>query len=72
MGSIMLNYHASEVRMVLGGSGTVVVTVGDATQTIRVSGTPKSYQLVLTDAIEKGTLEVSVSEGVEAYSFTFG
>jgi cytochrome c biogenesis protein CcdA/thiol-disulfide isomerase/thioredoxin len=72
MGSIKLNYHASEVRMVLGGSGTVVVTVGDTTQTIRVSGTPKSYQLVLTDAIEKGTLEVSVSEGVEAYSFTFG
>jgi cytochrome c biogenesis protein CcdA/thiol-disulfide isomerase/thioredoxin len=71
-GRIRLNYHASEVRMVLGGSGTVTVTVGDSTRTIDVSGTPKSYQLLSTGSIQQGTLEVSVTDGVEAYSFTFG
>ena len=71
-GSIRLNYHASEVRMVLAGEGTVTLKVDGKTTTIEVSGTPNSYQLLTTDGIEKGTLEVTLSEGLEAYSFTFG
>ena len=71
-GSIKLNYHASEVRMVLAGEGTVTLKVNGKTTTIDVSGTPDSYQLLKTDKNEKGTLEVTLSEGLEAYSFTFG
>ena len=71
-GSIKLNYHASEVRMVLAGEGTVKLTLNGKTTTIDVSGTPNSYQLLKTKDIEKGTLEVTLSEGLEAYSFTFG
>lgn len=70
---IKLNYTASEVRMVLGGTGTVTVKVDGKTQVIRVSGTPNSYSIIPKgDTISKGTLEVTVSPGVEAYSFTFG
>ena len=71
-GSIKLNYHASEVRMVLAGEGTVTLKLNGKTTTIKVSGTPDSYQLLKTDDIEDGTLEVTLSEGLEAYSFTFG
>ena len=71
-GSIKLNYHASEVRMVLAGEGTVTLKANGKTTTIDVSGTPNSYQLVKTDGINEGTLEVTLSEGLEGYSFTFG
>ncbi|MBH0008640.1 cytochrome c biogenesis protein DipZ [Salinibacterium sp. SWN1162] len=72
-GSIKLNYTASEVRMVLGGEGTITVKRDGKTETIKVSGTPNSYSIIPKgDTIETGTLEVTVSEGVEAYSYTFG
>lgn len=71
-GTIKLNYTASEVRMVLAGEGTVTLKVDGKTTVIDVSGTPNSYRLLKTDDIEKGTLEVELSEGLEGYSFTFG
>ena len=59
--------------MVLGGEGTVTVKLDGKTRVIDVSGTPNSYSIIPKgDAIKKGTLEVTVSEGVEAYSYTFG
>jgi cytochrome c biogenesis protein CcdA/thiol-disulfide isomerase/thioredoxin len=69
---IRLNYKASEVRMVLGGSGTVSYTTGGTTKTINVSGTPRSHLLLQTSGDDSGTLDVKVGPGVEAYSFTFG
>jgi hypothetical protein len=39
---------------------------------IEVSGVPRSYLLVRTDAAASGALTVTVSAGVDAYSFTFG
>jgi len=70
---IRLDYHASEVRMVLAGEGTVRVS-GDGIETreIQVSGTPRSYALLESDDKQDGSIEVEVSPGVEAYSFTFG
>lgn len=65
---IRLNYRAKEVRMVLSGTGTV--TYGGTT--VQVSGTPRSYRLVSTPDIRDGVLTVTVSTGVQAYSFTFG
>ncbi|MFD4420659.1 cytochrome c biogenesis protein CcdA [Agromyces sp. NPDC058484] len=69
---VRLDYTASEVRMVLGGSGTVTVDDGRTTREIEVSGVPRSYELVLTDAAASGILTVAVSAAVDAYSFTFG
>jgi len=37
-----------------------------------VDGSPKAYALVGGTAVEQGTVELSVSEGVQAFSFTFG
>jgi cytochrome c biogenesis protein CcdA/thiol-disulfide isomerase/thioredoxin len=73
-GRIRLEYTATqEVRMVLGGSGTIRYTVdGGPTKTIDVSGVPNSYQLLKLDGSRSGTIEVTVPQGVDAYSFTFG
>ncbi|GIG53898.1 cytochrome c biogenesis protein DipZ [Demequina activiva] len=68
-----LGFHATEVRMVLAGSGTVTVRLdGGESRTIEVDGTPRSYQLA--DGVGEGqhVIDVEVSQGVEAYSFTFG
>ncbi len=69
---IELNYTAREVRMVLGGSGTVTYTVDGKRKSIEVSGTPQSYQLLSTDDLASGTVNVKVGAGVDAFSFTFG
>ncbi|HEY0453964.1 cytochrome c biogenesis protein DipZ [Actinophytocola sp.] len=71
-GRIRLNYRAKEVRMVLSGSGTVTYRVAGQRRTIRVAGTPDSYQLLSTQDTKAGSVTVTVSPGVRAYSFTFG
>ncbi|WP_300269176.1 cytochrome c biogenesis protein DipZ [Microbacterium sp.] len=70
--TIRLDYRASEVRMVVGGSGELVVTGEDGQERIVVEGTPRSYQLIDTDEISPGVVEVQVPAGVQVYSFTFG
>ncbi|KQV07584.1 cytochrome c biogenesis protein DipZ [Leifsonia sp. Root112D2] len=69
---IRLNYTAREVRMVLGGTGTLSYTANGTKHTLKVSGTPKSYRLLKTDASASGTLNLSLGAGIQAYSFTFG
>jgi cytochrome c biogenesis protein CcdA/thiol-disulfide isomerase/thioredoxin len=69
---IKLNYKASQVRMVLAGTGTVSYRAGGTTKTMKVGGTPRSYELLSTSSTTSGTLSVHVSPGVQAYSFTFG
>jgi cytochrome c biogenesis protein CcdA/thiol-disulfide isomerase/thioredoxin len=71
-GQVRLDYRAREVRMVLSGAGTVRYETGGRTKTIRVAGTPDSYQLLSTRDITAGTVTVNVGAGVQAYSFTFG
>lgn len=76
--ALRLRYHAKVVQAVLGGAGTVTATVRDESGTVvdridvAVDGSPKAYPLVSGAAVEKGTVELSVSEGVQAFSFTFG
>ncbi|GAA2983973.1 cytochrome c biogenesis protein CcdA/thiol-disulfide isomerase/thioredoxin [Microbacterium terrae] len=71
--SIRLDYRAREVRLVAGGSGTVQLVRDDGSrETIAVDGTPRSYALLEGADGEAGVLEIEVSSGVEAYSFTFG
>ena len=71
-GRIRLNYHASEVRMVFGGQGTVKYTIDGKTYSQKVGGFPNSYQLAKSSTIKTGSVDVSVSPGVTVYSFTFG
>ncbi|WP_410599477.1 cytochrome c biogenesis protein DipZ [Amycolatopsis sp. lyj-90] len=71
-GEIKLNYRAKEVRMVLAGNGTVTYTAKGQTKTVQVNGTPDSYQLLSTQDIEAGAIDVTVGPGVQAFSFTFG
>lgn len=70
---IRLHYRASEVRMVMAGSGQVQVTDASGAQSsIEVSGTPRSYEVAAPGEGREGTLTVEVDPGVEVYSFTFG
>ncbi|HVC68747.1 MAG TPA: cytochrome c biogenesis protein DipZ [Acidimicrobiales bacterium] len=69
---IELSFQADDVYLVLGGSGTLDVTVGDSrTKTITVSGTPRLYTLV-KGGYQDATVTLSASPGIEAYDFTFG
>lgn len=70
-GTIRLNFTASTVRMVLGGTGSVTVSVDGKERTIDVSGAPDSYELY-TGPATTGIIEVTVNGDVDAYSFTFG
>ncbi len=69
---IELSFEADDVYLVLGGSGTLNVSV-DAkhTKTITVSGLPRLYTLV-SGPYQTATLTLNASPGVKAYDFTFG
>ncbi len=68
-----LGFVAQDIYLVLGGHGTVGVTVnGRLTKTINVTGVPKLYTLFQGSASSSGRLVLTVSPGVQAYDFTFG
>jgi cytochrome c biogenesis protein CcdA/thiol-disulfide isomerase/thioredoxin len=70
---LKLSFLAGDVYLVLGGSGTVTVTVnGHRTQVITVSGVPRLYTLYQASSARSGQLLLQVSPGVQAYDFTFG
>lgn len=72
-GGIRLDFRAREVRIVLSGEGEVRVRLDSGSEkAIAVSGTPRSYALLDRDDVGRGVLEIEVSPGVQAYSFTFG
>ncbi|MDF2506885.1 MAG: thiol:disulfide interchange protein [Microbacterium sp.] len=72
-GRIELEYHAAEVRVVVAGSGEIVLRRDDgSTETIAIDGTPRSYELLKQDDIAEGTLTLDVPPGIQVYSFTFG
>jgi cytochrome c biogenesis protein CcdA/thiol-disulfide isomerase/thioredoxin len=68
-----LHFLAQDVYLVLGGTGTLDVSVGGRhTQTIHVGGTPRLYTLYQAGSATAGTLQLHASPGVQAYDFTFG
>ncbi|MGH3199615.1 MAG: cytochrome c biogenesis protein DipZ [Streptosporangiaceae bacterium] len=68
-----LGFLAQDVYLVLGGTGTLDISVnGHHTQTIDVGGTPRLYTLYQAGSATSGTLLLHASPGVEAYDFTFG
>lgn len=70
--AIALNYHAHNVYLVVGGVGTLTVTKGGRTTSIPISGPPNMHQLVSGNTNGAGQLEVGLSRGLQAYSFTYG
>jgi thiol-disulfide isomerase/thioredoxin len=68
-----LGFLAKDVYLVLGGSGSVDVSInGTPTKTIAVEGVPRLYTLFSAASSKTGTLEFTASPGVQAYDFTFG
>jgi cytochrome c biogenesis protein CcdA/thiol-disulfide isomerase/thioredoxin len=68
-----ISYQADDVYLVLGGTGTVTVSVnGTQTKTIQVTGVPKLYTLVGDAKGARALLTLGFSPGVQAYDFTFG
>ncbi|MFZ1164432.1 cytochrome c biogenesis protein DipZ [Mycobacterium sp.] len=70
--SIELNYHAKNVYIVVGGTGTLAVTRDGKTTTLPVSGPPTSHQIVATDNVARGSIDVRASKGLQVFSFTYG
>ncbi|MFT4108944.1 cytochrome c biogenesis protein CcdA [Propionicimonas sp.] len=69
---IELSYHASSVYLDVGGTGTLTVTAGGTTRMIAVEGAPNIYPVASSGAPADGTVTIALSEGLAAYSFTFG
>ncbi len=70
--SIELNYHAKNVYIVVGGSGTLMVTRNKKTTTLPVSGPPTSHQIVSDDHVAPGSVNLRSSQGLQVFSFTYG
>ncbi|WP_319445444.1 MULTISPECIES: cytochrome c biogenesis protein DipZ [unclassified Mycobacterium] len=70
--AIELNYHARNVYLVVGGTGTVTVSRAGKTTTVPVSGPPNMRPVVADDVAGAGSLEVRLSKGLQAFSFTYG
>jgi len=70
--AIALNYHAQNVYLVVGGTGAITVTRDGETTRIPVSGPPNMRQVVADDTDGAGRIEVRLSKGLQAYSFTYG
>lgn len=71
--TLMLHFQGKDVYLVLGGTGTIRVSVnGTPTRTIAVSGIPRLYQLVGPGPYQQSLLSLSFSAGIQAYDFTFG
>jgi cytochrome c biogenesis protein CcdA/thiol-disulfide isomerase/thioredoxin len=70
--AIKLNYHAKNVNIVVGGSGTVTVMRDGKQATLPISGPPTSHQIVAGDQVTPGTLEARLSKGLQVFSFTYG
>jgi cytochrome c biogenesis protein CcdA/thiol-disulfide isomerase/thioredoxin len=70
--TIALNYHAENVYLVVGGTGNVTVTRDGKTTVIPVSGAPNMRQVVAGDDDGAGHVDVSLSKGLQAFSFTYG
>jgi thiol-disulfide isomerase/thioredoxin len=69
---IRLHYDAADIYLDVGGTGSIRATVDGRTTTYPVSGAPNIYQLLHRSSPGDGLLDVTLSPGLEVYSFTFG
>ena len=71
-GRLRLSYRGKQVNLVVSGEGDLTWTVNGQTRTTHVSGVPNGMELVHTDEVGSGELELEASPGLQLYSFTFG
>jgi cytochrome c biogenesis protein CcdA len=69
---ITLAFHASDVYLDVGGTGTLTVSSGGTSKVIRVSGAPDIYTVAAQQPARDGSVTIDLSPGLQAYSFTFG
>ena len=69
---LRLHFLAREVYLDVGGTGTITATVDGRTTTYQVSGAPNIYTVVTGDSSKQRILDVTLSPGLKAYSFTYG
>jgi thiol-disulfide isomerase/thioredoxin len=70
---LRINVHASDVFLVLAGSGTVDATLdGKPLAPVEVSGVPTLYSILAGSRPQRGVLELHFTPGLSAYAFTFG
>jgi cytochrome c biogenesis protein CcdA/thiol-disulfide isomerase/thioredoxin len=68
-----LSFLAKKIYLVLGGNGTLSVTVnGKHLAALKINGTPRLYTLYQANSSVEGKLLLKASPGVQAYDFTFG
>ncbi|MGB6209408.1 cytochrome c biogenesis protein DipZ [Mycobacterium sp.] len=70
--SIKLNYRAKNVYIVVGGTGTMTVVRDGKTTTMPISGPPTAHRIVTGNDVARGLLDVQLSKGLQAFSFTYG
>ncbi|OBI89035.1 cytochrome c biogenesis protein DipZ [Mycobacterium asiaticum] len=70
--AVKLNYHAKDVYVVVGGTGTLTVLRNGKPTVLPISGPPTSHQIVADTAQSAGTIEVRPSKGLQLFSFTYG
>jgi hypothetical protein len=70
---LALHFHAKDVYLVMGGNGSVGVSVdGHKLRTIAVKGIDRLYTVVTRPQLLDAQLRLSFTPGVSVYSFTFG
>jgi cytochrome c biogenesis protein CcdA/thiol-disulfide isomerase/thioredoxin len=69
---IRLNYHAKNVYIVAGGTGTITVDRDGKISTVAISGPPNLHQIVGDKESGAEQLEVRASQGLQVFSFTYG
>ncbi|NMO04025.1 cytochrome c biogenesis protein DipZ [Gordonia sp. TBRC 11910] len=69
---IALNYHAKNVYVVAGGSGTVTVRQDGRVRQIHITGPPTLHQIAGASVSGPQYLQVELSQGLQAFSFTYG
>ncbi len=70
---LALHFHAKDVYLVMGGHGSVGVSVdGHKLRTIAVKGIDRLYTVVTRPQLLDAQLRLRFTPGVSVYSFTFG
>lgn len=70
--AIALNFHARNVYLVIGGTGSITVTHDGETVTLPVSGPPNMRRVLAENDSGAGHLEVALSKSLQAFSLTYG